>query len=469
MAAKPDEKVSSRPADIKMQENIVERSLPLDQHWYERFERWGSFESFDYLSGDKAYRAEQKEAFLSGKVRNPNLDYPNLDLSGLEERERALLGLKQEILAEEKDTVVKQVYRWRLNEKIAEVRMLKTAASGDSRRFKRYSEFVFGKPSLPIFAYTVNRLRVLAEKYLHDENDQINQVASSLIKLLPNNLRANEIALPSQENLTKAQEGTLEEFGDLLALVPKQNEIFTSEGIKNVFQQGLLALKATGWLAVLDASKTAIGVVQEVKKIKIPESRKMFYSRLCRLLVHEAGTHVKRRLAGERTKLRLLGLGLDRYEGGEEGIAMMREQAIGGKLADFAGFDGHLAIGLAVGLDDRPRDFREVFEIMGAYFLFDELVGGAEVEMARKASLKKAWNRCVRTFRGTDCQTRGACFTKDIAYREGNIGVWEVIANNPDEMMRFSVGKYDPSNCRHLLVLEQLGITNRELDSLEKS
>lgn len=35
-------------------------------------------------------------------------------------------------------------------------------------------------------------------------------------------------------------------------------------------------------------------------------------------------------------------------------------------------------------------------------------------------------------------------------------------------MTRFNIGKYDPSNPRHLWVLEQLNITEQDLQELEK-
>jgi hypothetical protein len=56
--------------------------------------------------------------------------------------------------------------------------------------------------------------------------------------------------------------------------------------------------------------------------------------------------------------------------------------------------------------------------------------------------------------------------TRDIVYREGNIGVWRVVKNNPEEERRFSVGKYDPANPRHIWILEQLGISDEDLDNL---
>ena len=62
--------------------------------------------------------------------------------------------------------------------------------------------------------------------------------------------------------------------------------------------------------------------------------------------------------------------------------------------------------------------------------------------------------------------TRGVCCTKDIVYREGNIGVWDVLGKNPQELVRLSVGKYDPANSRHVYMLEALGITDQDIADL---
>lgn len=164
----------------------------------------------------------------------------------------------------------------------------------------------------------------------------------------------------------------------------------------------------------------------------------------------------------------LLGLGLDRYEVGEEGIATLREQAIAGKVDDFAGLEGHLAISLARGLDGQPRNFRQVFASLEKYFIFKFLLDGKTLPDAKAQAQNSAWNRCVRTFRGTDCATAGGCFTKDIIYRQGNIGVWEVIRQTPAEMARFNLGKYDPANPRHLWILDRLEITDEDLEQLSE-
>lgn len=157
-------------------------------------------------------------------------------------------------------------------------------------------------------------------------------------------------------------------------------------------------------------------------------------------------------------------MGLDRSLRGEEGVATYREQRILG-MEDFAGLDGHLAISLASGINGKKRNFREVFEILKAFYFISSKKEKSE---ALKSAVNSAWDQCVRTFRGTTCQTPGACLTRDIVYREGNIGIWNVAKNNPAEIKRFSIGKYDPANPRHIWILEQLGITDSDLDSLER-
>ncbi len=60
----------------------------------------------------------------------------------------------------------------------------------------------------------------------------------------------------------------------------------------------------------------------------------------------------------------------------------------------------------------------------------------------------------------------GVCLTKDIIYRQGNIAVCQLLGKNPEELLRFSVEKYDPANPRHIWILDQLGITEKDLDHL---
>lgn len=451
-------------------ETTIQTQEKIDDNWYPIFKEIGSFEAFDYLDGDKNFRIEQKNKFLEGEIENPNLDYPKLDLDDLKNREAKLRELRREIKSTETDPLISQIYRWKINEKIAELEMLQATASGKMRNFKRYSEFVYGKPSPKIFAYTVQSIRAEIKRQLESEDPQIQNTAKQLAELLPEIPDQVQISpSPEEKSVLFAQKQTLNELGNLVD-IPEIKDEYNAEEIKNIFESALKKLEAQGWQVVIDkSSKTGVSVSQEEMKVKVPESRKLLFKKLQTLVAHEIGTHVARRINGERSKLMLLGLGLNRYEKGEEGVATMREQAIGGEVKDFAGMPGHLAIGLGIGVDGKARNFREVYNILEKYFTFQSLIKGKNLEEVKEKAQNDAWNRCVRTFRGTDCQTQGVCFTKDIVYREGNIGIWDVIGKNPDEMMRFRVGKYDPANPRHIWILNQLGITEEDLKDLKKA
>lgn len=86
---------------------------------------------------------------------------------------------------------------------------------------------------------------------------------------------------------------------------------------------------------------------------------------------------------------------------------------------------------------------------------------------AKKEAKNRAWGHCVRAFRGTDCKTKGTVYTKDIVYREGTIGIWHLLSQNIGEAYKFSLGKYDPTNERHLWILSQLDVTDDALEKLD--
>ena len=306
--------------------------------------------------------------------------------------------------------------------------MLKAVADRDMHRFLRYFEFVYDKPSSDVFSYTVCSIRSHVEKFQESKDQIINQTANNLLKALPIMEQPVFSELPNQETVQYAHTQTIKELGDLIN-IPFEDSKINAIQIQEAFKSALTYIDANEWKTLIDeeSSQSSISTNQELQTIKIPESRSVTKNKLANLIVHEIGTHVARRINGERSSLKLLGLGLDRYEVGEEGIATMREQALNNKVDDFRGIEGQLAVGLGLGVDGQPRDFREVYEIMEKYYLFKNLVAKKEFSDAQTKAQNSAWNRTVRTFRGTDCNTPGVCLTKDIIYSDGNIGIWNVI------------------------------------------
>jgi len=454
----------------------------LDLRWYARFEALGSFEIEDYLTGDKTYRDSQKEAFLKSEISSPVFDCPKIDLDDFTQREEGLLLLKQEILESEPNELVKQVYRWKINEKIASARLLKAAKTGDVRRFERYNNFVFGEPSKEIYDYTVNSLLQKAQEVLmsEDSSEHLKSAAQDVVDSFTPQPTVSLYRLPTDETFAMAREASLKEVGSLVELEPFEGKI-DAEAMKLVFEETLRKLGVSEeqngeWKVVIDSSSsTAVSLSAELKAVKIPESRTIEYKKLAGLVAHEVGTHLARRVNGNRSKLMLLGLGLDRYIMGEEGVATMREQVVQkDALDEFAGLHYHLGISLARGLDGQKRNFAQTHEMLVKVRYLNKLLeqvktGEEKPNTALSFARKNGYNDCARIFWGADCSVSGAVFSKDLAYRTGNMNVYRMIetSEGKNEMVRFSIGKYDPANPRHIWILDQLGITEEDLDSAE--
>ena len=54
------------------------------------------FQSYEMLSGNSEYRKEEEKRFLAGEIRNPRLDYPNIDEVTLRSGIRALEQILRE-------------------------------------------------------------------------------------------------------------------------------------------------------------------------------------------------------------------------------------------------------------------------------------------------------------------------------------------------------------------------------------
>jgi hypothetical protein len=176
------------------------------------------------------------------------------------------------------------------------------------------------------------------------------------------------------------------------------------------------------------------------------------------LLSHEIGVHVMRHMHGKTSGLLLLSTGLQKYERSEEGFATLAQQILAPKFSGYSGLERHLSIGLAVGVDGKKRDFREVFTFLYLHFLLDQKLKSPlqSEEVHQRKAEDIAWNATTRTFRGTTTKTPGACFTKDIIYREGNIRAWQACKEKPSLVNDFFFGKIDPTLPQHQKVLQWL-------------
>lgn len=453
------------------------RSDVHDQDWFDRYQQIPDFHIYLALNAPAAEQREQKQQFESGATRNPTLHYPKLYDLQFDQIEESLLRLKDDILSAEpvqqdpiQFEVLKMVYRWKINEKVAELRLLKAARDHDTRRFERYDALLYGKPSQEIFDFTIDQVQKDALQSREVGGPDLQQAAhevSMLVAYQPTSV--HEFILPSEETYQTVVKHTLNDK-ELTAMYSVEVPDVENASIEYAFAEAIKSLKLPDeWQVVSDENIQTLNVDHAGKKINFKPGYIKTVEECKAIILHEIGTHVLRRRNGERSRLLLLSVGLDRYLKGEEGVATMREQAFKGQaLTDFEAYDRFLALGFAKGLDGKPRDFRDTYEMIIPILRFRLLVGdpGKTYEQATEEAQGEAWSLCVRIFRGGDMSKPGNCSRGISVYREGNIETWDLINKDASVMQRFSLGKFDAANPRHLWVLSELGIGDNDLTEI---
>lgn len=424
----------------------------LDARWFKRFAAV-SFEDYEKLSGTEETREAEKERFLNGEVENPNLGYPELETFNIKERETELLSLKKDVLELEQNEAVKKIYRTKINELLATLRMLQATKDGDDRKFSRYADFIYGKPEAGDMNYIIGSVQELVTANVDNENLAKREAANRLQELFA--------GIPVQ-----VDEGVSREIlpeGEAIT-----GKVESVEEVVEAFEEALQEIGVDDWVIEIDSEKglSNFSVSQEHKLVRIPAEGKLLArgitkKKLKGLIEHEIKTHVARRHNGERSKLQLLGLGLDRYLKAEEGIATYAEQQVTG-AKDFAGITRFLSIALAKGLTGNKLDFKQTQEIMTDY----RLLSSPKKDVTPEHAAGLAYDDCVRIFRGTTCATPGAVYPKDMSYF-GNRAIWTLVSKDSDVVESFIIGKYDPNNNEHVALLTQLGILDSDLQKLE--
>ncbi len=417
----------------------------LDDDLFEEFKNL-YFDDYEYLAIEKIVKEKNKKDFLNEKIENPTFEYPLLESFDFKTREKGFENLKQKV-NKNKNPVVRLAYTKRIDEMLIQIQMLKASKLSDDLKFSECSKLVYGDPKPEIFEYDKRVVKIATHEAFDSKDSKRIKAAEKLQNLLGD----------------LSYDKSIEEKLNLLPKPSKDTgKILNSIEIKSVFEKAVEEMNLKNWSVKIDTTGilTNLNANQETKTINIPTDKNLrnreaptTKKNVLALIAHELGTHARRRENGEKSKLKLLGLGLDRFLKGEEGLASFAYQQIQG-AKNFAGFGSHFSVSIGVGLDGKKRDFRKVFEILKLYFLTS-----IEPDIDRlKQAENLAWNTCARCFRGTTCKTPGALFTKGHIYSEGNINIYKLIASGSKEIERFIIGKYDPINKNHIQILDRLRI-----------
>lgn len=409
---------------------------------------------YEYLrySNDRSVH----DAFLEGDIEEPNLKYRDIELAHVDERleEVAALRAVTEVC---EDDLVRRAYMSKLDEIQWKYALLRAALAGDDGGVHDASVELYGAPRIDLFHYSQRVCKETVERVaaLHDRYPQ---VRAALRTFLPAVSGApvhpypfESIVLPQARSFSGPPLSSQE-------VCVRCREAFRRYGV-------------VGWQVVVDAphERLTFNTNHALRTVFVPNDEDLALrklpltsERVDAIIAHEIGAHVIRRVRGEESPLALLGVGLAGYLRGEEGVATYFEQVQSG-ASRFAGGTGYLAVGWAMGLDGEPRTFRGLYELLVPYFLISALEGmgdreSIDIDALLEKAQRRAWARSVRTFRGTTGSSPGACYTKDVVYREGNIAIWERVTEDPACVPTFLYGKYDPTSVAHRTLLHELGM-----------
>src|SRR5437868_4206109 len=220
-------------------------------------------------------------------------------------------------------------------------------------------------------------------------------------------------------------------------------------------------------LDVIDASGAAFAINRHKGAVESPAEYNWVLKRFIGLpLAHEVGGHELEYQNGSRQRLRLFGIGLDRYEAGNEGREVLREQLPYDTFGDFAKtlrwqdiMRRHFAVSLGAGLTGGPMTFSQAFEVVNAVDrLWERKKKGADIAQADAKADKRTWDLLsTKVYVGTD-GSGDAVYMKNAIYLPGNVACWQAAEQTPELIEQGDLGKFDITNPRDIALAQKYGV-----------
>jgi hypothetical protein len=298
--------------------------------------------------------------------------------------------------------------------------------TGDAKDFQQVVGTIWGMPQKELY------FKLLDEALAHaSQNSRDDTILKEAKKLL--NWR--EIASGGQttfvhvspklfketKNVFKqAYADETEILRDLVARKPFIHR-YNSDEITELLQAlvDYYGLNKQGWQITLSNKTERLMVNYDSKTISVARgSFRLSRPRAIGLVLHEIGVHANARKSIVRNAKQI---GERRVI--EEGLGIFAEQMMFTRFQPVRSLR-YIALGLALGLDGKPREAKEVYEIIWRL----RYLGG--IAKNKKFAREYAAKEVSRVFRGMPLNQKGIVITKDRAYVEGNQLIWANIRNN---------------------------------------
>jgi hypothetical protein len=402
---------------------------------------------------------EQKELFMSGKVRNPRHNYNKLDGVDFRETRTKINQIGYGILFNENlNPKHRSVYEEFISEYSDKTRFMELAyafnhAYDENEKAKTKQDYMrlnvelYGEPSETTYRSLLQeKLNSINQSSFDEDTSQLRSELFEMVGYIPNSKKIERFS-PSDGTVEWMHEVVESLYGGMLQHVPEQ-EKFTVAEVQSIFTDIIkneFGEAAKGWRVDIEAAQS-INVKTTEKRIVIPENRAdISYSDLRCLIVHEIGVHMLRSVMGSETDILPLKNGLSDYYDAEEGLALVMEHALKGKYVE-GGVEAYITAGLAY---CDKKDFRDTYEIKWRLAALKSAKKSGQITGDIIAKAKEtAYSSVVRSMRGTD----ELPWFKDLAYFNGAADMWQYLEKNKGDDIKFTfvlMGKVDPSSIKH--------------------
>lgn len=457
-----------------LSKNLIAPAQPaLDQQWFDKLHHIDnttpiiglSRELFTVLGPDHE-NLERFQRVFNDIPFSPDLRHKDFDIASLAKPLALLQKLRQEIVDKEHNPFIAQAYAQRIDEVILNNDILIAAVRGDKAGFAKANHALYGRPNVKLFKAECAWLHSYARQYARSPNEYVRQCAHELMAAIPRyrsgshkNLFPGNAIFQRVRRMHYKPAGY---FDSLLGGSPIPEYVDAEQG-DPILQNAIQTIGADYGIA--DSADELWGIVHHQRTVVRPANFHLPRAEFIGLVAHEIGSHLLERCNGRRQALRLLEIGLDRYEAGNEGRAFLREQLAYTSPYDMQhqpGFEyivlKHLAISLGIGLADRPYSFRKLYDTMLPVCNFFQILRQPDNPVyAQETAKSETWQLLVRVLKGTD--GHGGAYLKDIVYLEGNVRAWQAARRNPEIILFGDNGKFDIARRDHLTLLSAAGLT----------
>jgi hypothetical protein len=455
---------------------------PVDLALFESFEaaHLDSTDIYEQLTpGD-----EQKKAGLDALRRGEEADFSvqenhdDLTRETIADRLRALQEWKQKLVADESmDADIKQLYRWKVNEDIANVHMLEASIDGDMPRFTRWNEFIYGKPDETVYRAALDWVANDADVLLaHGERyESIENAANEVLSMLGSERGYRELLAPTEETFQAVQEDHLREGGYYALMcagveIPESGKITIEEALPLI--EFILRNNLESEYELEPTSGKSWSVAHSRMKLKHPKEFNMLVKRFKGLVPGHELRHIVEYMNGRRGPARLASRGFDRTERSSESRGIIGEMVVYDTFEDFGNLvrwrdilRRDIAIGYGSGIgQDGPRTSQQIYTFMNAIdTMYQSKLTPSDSKMTADKAHKKTGDLLAgRVLRGVKGE-QGGVYQKDQVYLEGHVATWLTAAlRGPQAISDGDLGKFDINNPRHIAFLQKVGLLGEE-------